>query len=378
MTNRFSPANIHEALTGLGDNVVSVLLPRPHMQTGGEKLRIATKNAAQAIAGCPGDHTQLIDRLTALEMSDMESAGSAFFSAGGDFHEVRLNNPPVAMVASDQEAMWLPVLVDASSRNSAWAVIVDRDQPKIYRATARGLEDFSDTMSVPDYDEIEARREPQLDVLFHSASSGRRTQGHGSFAKFHSLGTTQEQEEEKTEEVFHRRIADALKDGLPRTARKVFFVGDERGAGHVRALLGDVTFDTDYLTSAGDGSDAERLAEALRNELETERRQLGSDTLKDMPPSGLVVDGDVETAGQNGRIETVWISDEAAGLREFADDEYFDFDDPDAAQQVLTLQRRIAPAVLTGANVHVIPGALLPGGKRVLATARYEKQVGQS
>ena len=95
MTNRFSPANIHEALTGLGDNVVSVLLPRPHMQTGGEKLRIATKNAARAIAGCPGDHTQLIDRLTALEMSDMESAGSAFFSAGGDFHEVRLNNPPV-------------------------------------------------------------------------------------------------------------------------------------------------------------------------------------------------------------------------------------------------------------------------------------------
>lgn len=127
MANRLSPASIHDRLSGLGDSVVSVLFPRPQIETGGEKLRIAAKNAAQAIAGSRGDHARLIDRLAALDMSDLESAGSAFFSAGGDYQEVRLNNPPVARVASDPEAMWLPVIADASSRNSGWA---DRDRSR--------------------------------------------------------------------------------------------------------------------------------------------------------------------------------------------------------------------------------------------------------
>lgn len=256
--------------------------------------------------------------------------------------------------------------------------MIDRDQPRIYRATGRGLEDFSATMSVPDYDEIEARRTPQLDVLFHSTSSGRRTPGHGSFAKFHSLGTSQQQEAEKTQEVFYGQIANALKNGLPGTAGKVFLVGDQRGVGHVRALLGDVAFETEYLTSAGDGSNVERRADGLKTALEAERRLLGWDTLKGMPPSGYVAGKDIEAAGKSGRIDTIWISYEAAGLREFADDAYFDFDDQEAAQQVLMLQRRIAPAIRTGAGVKVIPGDLLPEDSGVLATARYGEQTPQS
>lgn len=367
-----TPSAIYETLTGLGTDVVSVLLPRPDIEVGGEKLRIATKNAAQLIDGAAGDHSALKERLSHFDTDDLQSAGAAFYSADGAVYEVRLNEPPVAMATLGGDALWLPVVADASSRASAWAIVIDQQAPRLLRISSKGAEDYSDIVALPDYDDIESRREPQLDMLFHSTSSGQRTRGHGSMSKFHSLGTSQRQEEEKTESEFFRALADVALEGLPRTARKLFLIGDDRSVGHTKTHLNDARFDVEILSDAGDGSDEDRLVKAVQDELEAERRVAGFETLSDLAPSSMISLADLETAGTNGRVETVWLASEAAGLREFADDEYFDFDDPEPAKAVANLQSVIAHAMRTGAGLTAVPGVLLPDGASVIATSRYD------
>lgn len=379
MTHALTPRQIHDRLTELGDEVVSVYMPRPAVETGGEKLRIATKSAAQVVEARAPRAAGLIEALMSLEQTDIQSPGLALFQpAGGEVRTVRMNTPPRALVHVGGPALWLPVVADAAMLESAWVAALDRDAPRLYKLAAGELHDFSAIVELPDFEAIYHRRWPQPDALFHTSSHASATRGHGGFAKFHALGTSVEEEQEKTEEVFNRDAAIALREGLPATARRLYLAGDSGRIGHVAAHLEDAPFEIVQVEAAGQALAPERLRDEI-TERETERSDLRAvAALSESPPSSRIALADLEEAGRRGRVETVWIGQAAAGLRRYDDDEHFDFDHEDRSQTIARLQAEIAPAVSTAAEVRVLPDLSEFDSTPALGLARYEMANGDT
>jgi len=364
-------SDLADRLTALGENVASVYLPTPDIQVGGEKFRIAVKNAIQQLAGRGGAAETVIARLEALELDEMQSPARAFFSDGETLLEAKMNQAPRALAATDTSALWLPLLADSADEASAWVVVVDRAAPKLYNASPSRMVDYSGVVDLPDFEAIQARRVPQVDVLFHSTSSGRRTPNHGGFAKFHALGTSQEEEQEKTEEVFFRELAMAIAHGVPASARTIILVGDPRAAGHTRAHLEGEPHELVYLEDAGDGSDPDRLASAITGFLSARASKEAARTLDETRPEALIEASDLAEAGRMGRVDTVWIARPASGLRASPEDEWLSFDDPEEVAAICRHQALIRPALDTGARLCPCGPDLLGKDRTLLATARY-------
>lgn len=371
MTHALSPSAIKQTLEGLGGQVNSVLLARPSIETGGEKLRLVAKNAVQALEEAGAKSDALRQRLESLTLEDVQSPGLALYESGGEVRELRLTTPPRAMVKAGGQALWLPAVADACNYQSAWVAVADRNAPRLYKLVDDRLHDFSGIVELPDFSSIEARRQPQVDTLFHSSSSARATPGHGGHAKFHALGTSQEAEQEKTEEVFNREFAHALLEGLPKTAPLVFLAGDPQRIGHIDTYLRDATFEVVQVQSAGDALEESRLAEEVSARLLSRRKAEGYHAIGEIAPSQRIAYDELTEAGEMGRVETVWLSGEAAGLREYPEDEHFDFDDETRMKGVLDLQRRLTPALSHGAQLRLLPSLEQDQGP-AFATARYD------
>ena len=368
-----NPADTLTRLAELPRPVFSVYLPRPAIEIGGEKLRIATKNAVQALGDALDEGGELLrERLGQFEQDEFASPGLAFFAADGALFEAQLSSPPHALASCSDTAVWLPLIADLSYSGRVWTVIVDREAPRLLRATTGGLEDYSAIANLPDYDEIQARREPQINVLFHSTSSAQRTPGHGGFAKFHALGTSHEDEEEKTDEVFYRELAQGTEHAVPASACDILLVGDPNGVGHVRQNLETFGRRVSILGEAGDGSDEERVATATRNWLADTENDRIRKHLAELSGDDEIARGDLAEAGRLGRVETIWLSRSIAGLRVEPEDEHLRFDQPEEARALLSLQDELQPALKTGAELIVCEPDLMPDNREIVASARFD------
>lgn len=373
MSHALTPRQIHDRLSELGETVASVYLPRPAVQTGGEKLRIATKTAAQAVEARAPYAEALIEALGALEQTDIQSPGLAMFQPeGGDVKTVRMNTPPNAMVHAGGPALWLPVVADAAMLNSAWVAAMDRDAPRLYKFAAGELHDFSAIVDLPDFGYISARREPQTDALFHSASHAGATAGHGGFAKFHALGTSEDEEAEKTDEVFNREAAIALEEGLPPTTQCVYLAGDPRRIGHIAAHLEGARFEIVLVEAAGEALAPDRLKANISERAAAAGELKALAELSEAGPDKRIALDEMERAGRMNMVDTLWIGEAAAGLRQYDEDETFHFDDETRPDAVASLQDRLAEAIRTASAVRVLPGIAEYDGVPAIGTARYE------
>lgn len=315
---------LRDAANSLDGAVLSAYLPRPLIQTGGDKWDILQKNALQAFEAYGDMAEPAVAAVSELALQDFSGLGIGVFTDGTTLRTVHLKQRPIAVMDSSAVPFFLPVLADLPKGTGDWVIALDKDQAALYLWTNGQLIDMSDRLDAPSYDEIENRRAVQDDVFFHNAARGR-VGGHRGPAIFHALGTAVGAEREKTDDAYFLQTAKALAAALPPQTDHVVIAGDSRTAGHFQSRFNDAGISTEILVGAGEALHPEQLAEQLRS------RPRNIDPV----PSDAATDTDeITKAARNGRVERLFVSRDLCGVEtgDLGTSEHLAFRVPDGAQ----------------------------------------------
>jgi len=355
---------LRASLNDFGDRTLSVYTPRPIIEVGGEKWRILRKNLVSQLEErfTDGEAGALVERLEAVELPDFRGAGLAFFATGDKVKAAHLSRRPYAMVSDGAEPLVAPLLADASDEKSRWVLALDRTEPKLYFYAGGTIEEKKGAFDAPDYRSIEAQRYVHDDVFFHSGGKVKSDGGKGP-SVFHALGSDQSQEREKTDENYYRRVGEALEDAVPAQVRRIDVFGDPHTAGAFCKLMEPSRLECLQHNAAGESLEPERIAEAIAAEKEL---------ITDLPDGERDLKA-LADAAREGRIETLYVCIERAGLEEdpAQENEHLRLRGPEELKPVIAVNAVVAAAFLNGAEICWTPPGLPDTPDGLLGVLRW-------
>ena len=242
MSDPQSLETFRQAFAGFTDRTVSVYVPRPAVEIGGEKWRILRKNVIDAIETHAPQAGFIKARLDAFELADFRANGIALFEDGENRRMAHLNARPVASITTGEPPFILPLLADFQSRETHWVLFVTRDTPKLFLYQGGHVKDMTDRLDAPKYRSVEARRHVHDDVFFHSAARGSASNGEGQ-SVYHTLGSGQDEERDKTDRAFYEDLANAADAALPPQTKTLHVIGEEGTVGHFAQVMEHGRFD---------------------------------------------------------------------------------------------------------------------------------------
>lgn len=320
MSDHSSLETFRQAFSDFSDKTVSVYVPRPAVEVGGEKWRILRKNVIDAVEKHAPKAKFILQRLEAFELADFRANGIALFDDGDTARMAHLNARPVASITTGEPPFILPLLADYQSRDTHWVLFVTRDEPKLFLHQDGVVKDMTDRLDAPKYRSVEARRHVQDDVFFHAGSRGSARNSEGR-SIHHALGAGGDEERAKTDRAFYEDVANAVDEALPPQTGTLHIIGDKGTVGHFAEVMETGRFDIVQHHAGGQADVEEHIREAL----------------KDAPgdsselPAHLPVP-DLESAARSGQLGTLYVplehafledlqaqADEHVKLREFED-----------------------------------------------------------
>lgn len=361
MTGNTRTAAIQRALSGLGQDVVSLYLPRPAIETGGEKWRILKKNALAALAGVGAQAQPLADELEKLETADFRGLGIGLFSSPRGLRVLHLTHRPHPVLKARGAALMVPALADAAGSGAVWAAVADRDAPRLMVVDGGRIIDRTAHLAEADFGKIEGMRDVESEVLYHSAARGGASAG-DTGTHFHSLGTDPNAEMEKAEEEFHGKFAKAVEAAVPPNAGRLVLFGDPHRAGRCAANF--KRLDITQVHLAGDALTDDRIAAGVRDATAGE----ASEVPGDLPLHG---PAKVVAAAKEGRVATVFLSPGATGLEPGAGDEHTEIAvwTDETADGLAAVDQAVVQALAAGAGLVV---ARQPVAHDVAAQTRWD------
>jgi hypothetical protein len=227
---------------------LSLYVPRPSIEVGGEKWRILQKNLVDALRDRGA--AAVAHRIAAFEIPDFRGLGIVVFANGDGLQLAHLSRRPQLSLVAEAPPYLLPLFIDLGSKAVDWIVEIDREKPKLFHRVGDELTDLTALLDAPDYDDIRERREVQDDLLFHSTSRGPSAN-----VAYHALGTDQGAEEEKTNASYYREAWDAIDQVIPHQVDELTVAGAE---GTVGRFIENATTDRFSIqpVRSGDGAAA--------------------------------------------------------------------------------------------------------------------------
>ncbi|MEE2878592.1 MAG: hypothetical protein VX593_06280 [Pseudomonadota bacterium] len=304
MSDHLSLDTFRQAFADFSDKTTSVYVPRPAIETGGEKWRILRKNVVDAVRDHSPDATFIAERLEAFELADFRGNGIALFDDGKNRRMAHLNARPVASITTEEPPFILPLLADYQSRETHWVLFITRDEPKLFLYQGGNVSDMTDRLDAPKYRSVEARRHVQDDVFFHSTSRGSASNGEGQSA-FHALGSGADEERDKTDRAFYEDVANAADQALPPQTKQLHIIGEEGTVGHFAKVMEHGRFELVQHHAGGASHVEEHIREAFADE-ETTSGEL---------PEGRNLP-DLQDAARSGQLGALYLPIEHALLEE--------------------------------------------------------------
>jgi|GEM_PF-1868627 len=309
---------LKEGLEAFSDDTVSLYFPRPMIQVGGEKWRILQKNLIDDL----GDHAPSAKRAKAfvegLELDDFNGEGIAIFEDAENFRTSHLNARPAAMLDKGEPPFALPLLRDVASRQTAWVLVLDKEEPELFLYSGGSLMDHSARLRTRDTGEevtmetIQERREIQNDFFFHAGSRGR-TRNSNARSIHHALGSGVDLEEEKTLGAYYQLVIDALKFGLPFQVSELYVMGTEKVVGRFCQLAdGDLGEDFQLHQIQQGDSDEATIIESVKAHLPDDVTLPEVETITDMDT--------LTSACLEGRVGELYIRDDLSGFDPVSED----------------------------------------------------------
>jgi len=299
MTSQTAFEDLKSFSTDFADETVSLYVPRPSVETHGEKWRILKKNLLSELQDHEGKTDKIEAWLEGLELSDFLGLGKAAFQKDDTFKSADLSARPRAVLTGPGPAFVTPLLADLKSLDHGWIVEINRDTPKLWYSDGYQLSDLTERLDAPEYADVLERRDIQSDVFFHSASRG----GVGR-SKFHSLGTSQGQEEDKTDEAFYRDVWAAVVHVIPAQVDRIHVVGPEGTADHFAEYCPNDHW-TVAVHHSGDGAESLDLGEVKSEPMNMDDRSLVK-----------LNKADLNDAAVQGRIASLFVRSGEAWLEE--------------------------------------------------------------
>lgn len=340
MSEHMSLDTFRHAFSDFSDKTVSVYIPRPAVETGGEKWRILRKNVIAAVEEHAPEANLIIERIGDFELADFRGNGLALFQEGGKWRMAHLNARPVASITVGEPPFILPLLADFQSRETHWVLFITRDKPKLYLYSGGRVSDMSDRLEAPKYRSVEARRHVQDDVFFHSGARGRVAARDGQ-PMYHSLGSDQHDEREKTDRAFYEDVANAADEALPPQISTLHLIGEEGTVGHFAQVMEHGRFDLVQHHAGGQADVEQHILEAFAGE-----RDKG-----DLPEGGNLPD--LESAAKAGQLGTLYLPVEHALLEEMHEqaDEHVKLREIDGESPETAENRTVFLALEHGADI---------------------------
>lgn len=342
MSDQTSLDTFRHAFADFSDKTTSVYVPRPAIEIGGEKWRILRKNVVDAVEKQAPKAAFIRERLENFELADFRANGIALFDDGQNTRMAHLNARPIASITTGEPPFILPLLADFQSRDTHWVLFITRDQPKLFLHQGGHVKDMTDRLDAPKYRSVEARRYVQDDVFFHSGSRGREAARDGQ-PMYHSLGSDQNQEREKTDHAFYEDVANAVDEALPPQTETLHLIGEEGTVGHFAKVMAPGRFDIVQHHAGGQQDVEQHIREAFADE-EMEAADLP--THKPIP--------DLEAAARSGQLGTLYVPLEHALLEEMHDqtDEHVKLREFKDGSDEMAENRTAFLALGNGAEIH--------------------------
>ena len=358
--------------------VVSLVYPTPDIAGDSRKWGIAQKNILSRLdeireqggkeegrntdqdgnegGGSRGLDGRALDRMrdwvSAMEPDTLPEGGFALFAEGDELsvHPLAVRPQPTLHQGT---IFALPALVDAARQLDYWCVVLDVEEPRLFRVsnnqwtdrTPKGVRTLSGEMG---------QYEPMDSVTFHSSGRPHIGKANHAAAKFHALGTAvpdlKSDEVDRVLKDLAVQVRDVVEtDGLP-----VLLAGDPKRCGLFRTH-----FDSQHLTDedlhvAGDALElaelAERAGDAMR-EWDVKRRR---EDIASTDHNTLVTDEtELLTAAREGRVEAIYLREDAGGLLTGNDErlKVGAVEDPGIEMRSMI----VTQAVRNGASLRLIP-----------------------
>ena len=370
---------------GLG--VVSLVYPSPDVAGDSRKWGIAQKNILSRIdevfevdgEGTPTDEAETPDLnargaaklrawVEAMEPEKLPTGGFALYTDGDDLSAVSLEVRPLPTLHKG-EIFAMPALVDAASTRRYWCVALDAEQPRLFYVSGRTWTDKTPE-DAPSLSERMGKTVPMATVSFHSSGKPHIGSAAHASAKFHALGTaTGDLKRDEIERVlgdFARQVGTLTKGSTD----PVLIVGDPKNCGLFREHYDHPQAIEDDLQVGGDALEMQELAMRAHEAVmawddERKRARLG-DLDRNTLRTGTT---ELLSAAREGRIEHVYLREDAAGLLT-GDDERLKID---AAEDEGAEARSmiVTEAVKNGAQLTVFEAEMADDLPEIAAVMRY-------
>ncbi|WP_031550138.1 hypothetical protein [Parvularcula oceani] len=299
-------------------DVVSLLYPTPDIAGDMQKWGIAQKNILDRLDETEGLDQAAVGKLRAwVEAMDPEhlpEGGFALFAEGGEMSAHTLNVRP-APTLHKGPLYALPALVDAACAMDYWVVVLDVEAPRIFSVSGTTWTDKTPKSGVRTLSGEMAQYAPMDSVTFHSSGRPHIGKAGHAAAKFHALGTSvsdyKAEEVERVLQDFAGHVEKAVGGG----GRPVLLAGDPKRTGLFRQHFDDQNLVEPDLHVAGDALALEELAGRAREAMEDWDRKRRGALMDDLDPNTLERnEQQLLSAAREGRIDTVYLREDAAGL----------------------------------------------------------------
>ena len=367
---------------GKEGGVLSLLYPSPDVAADTRKWDIAQKNILNRLGGENPDTgaeqpepslneraaAKLRDWVSKMDPEHLPTGGFALFSDGETMSAVELDVRPFPSL-HEGEIYALPALVDAASSARYWCVALDAEQPRLFHVTGRTWRDETPD-DAPSLSERMGKTVPMATVSFHSSGRPHIGSAAHASAKFHALGTAtgdlKHDEVEHVLQTFAKQVEGAIKGRRD----PVLIVGDPKNCGLFRQFFDDPRTMEHDLHVGGDALELHELAGRAHDAVAEQRGADLKRTLADLDRHTLRSEtNELLGAAREGRIEHVYLREDAAGLLH-GEDERLKLDAvDDAGAEARSMI--VAQAVKNGAGLTVFDGALADDLPEIAATFRY-------
>ena len=374
---------VKDALEEFGPSTVSLYFPKPLVQVGGEKWRILQKNLADDLSDHAPKATRAKVFIEELELEDFRGEGVAVFEdpESGAFRTSHLTRGPVAMMSPSGAPLALPLLRDIGERETAWVLALDREEPKLYLYSGGELIDHSARLVTADgredepvsYETVQERREVQDDIFFHSGSRGRLNSAMAR-SNYGALGTSAEEEREKTDDAYYELVIKALQFGMPYQVSELYVMGAEKTVGRFCQMV-EKDFGEDFtlhqVHGGGEALEPARIVETLKTILPD---------APDLPDVETVSDPDaILEACEVGRVGQLYVSDALTGLDPVSGEDSEHVRTKivgerygEALEGLVPVNEVVLAALRQGAEVHFVDSAFVAPDSGLMAVMRWD------
>lgn len=303
--------------------VVSLLYPSPDIAGDLQKWDIAQKNIISRIETDVADgsadtlNARAVEKLSAwvekMQPDDLPTGGFAVFTDGETLSAIDLDVRPLPTLHHG-EIFALPALVDAAATQRYWCIALDAEQPRLFHVKGRTWTDETPD-DAPSLSERMGKTVPMATVTFHSSGKPHIGSAAHASAKFHALGTaTTDLKRDEIERVlteFARQVS-AVTVG---SADPILIAGDPKNCGLFAEHFDHPATIEDGLHIGGDALELSELASRAHDAIVTWNKAGIAARLEDLDRNTLRAGtDDLLVAAREGRIEHVYLRDDAAGL----------------------------------------------------------------